>query len=202
MAGNGLLHPYAIRPTMTPLEAALAGVVLMLPALVPNSAAVLFGGGRPMDFGRSWRGKRILGDGKTWRGFFGGAISGTVIGFLIAGLAVLLGSGDGWDYGEFPGSTCAILSLAFGSMLGDSAGSFIKRRLQIGRGEKAPILDQYNFAVGAILLVLAFRPGWFIDHYIDGNGIYGLVLFLIVVPLLHRGVNIIGYKLGKKNVPW
>ena len=54
---------------MTPVDAALVGVWLMLPALIPNSAAVLFGGGRPMDFGKSWRGKRLLGDGKTWKGF-------------------------------------------------------------------------------------------------------------------------------------
>jgi len=155
-----------------------------------------------MDFGKSWKGKRILGDGKTWRGFFGGALSGAVLGFILIGLSSLLDSEDTWGYGELPGAACAVLSLSFGSMLGDSAGSFVKRRLQIGRGEKAPVLDQYNFVLGAILMVLAFQSGWFIDHYIDGNGIFGLVLFLIVVPLLHRGVNIIGYKLGKKDVPW
>ncbi|OGS44636.1 MAG: alpha/beta hydrolase [Euryarchaeota archaeon RBG_13_57_23] len=187
---------------MTPLEAALAGVLLMLPALVPNSAAVLFGGGRPMDFGRFWRGKRILGDGKTWRGFFGGAISGTVLGFLLIGLSIGLNTEETLGYGDLPGAACVVLSLAFGSMLGDSAGSLLKRRLQLGRGDKAPVLDQYNFVAGAILMVLVFQPGWFFDHYVDGNGIFGLVLFLIIVPLLHRGVNIIGYKMGKKDVPW
>jgi CDP-2,3-bis-(O-geranylgeranyl)-sn-glycerol synthase len=87
-------------------------------------------------------------------------------------------------------------------MIGDSVGSFVKRRLDLGRGVKAPILDQYNFVIGAIVLAIAFQSGWFFDHYISGNGIYGLILFLIVVPLLHRVVNIIGYKLGKKDVPW
>jgi CDP-2,3-bis-(O-geranylgeranyl)-sn-glycerol synthase len=187
---------------MTPLEAALAGVVLIIPALVPNSAAVLFGGGTPMDFGRSWRGKRILGDGKTWRGFFGGSATGAVLGFIIMGLSSLADAEGTWGYGDLPGAACAVLSLAFGSMLGDSAGSFVKRRLAIGRGEKAPVLDQYNFVIGAMVMVLVFQPSWFLDHYIEGNGIYGLLLFLVVVPLLHRGVNIIGYKMGKKDVPW
>ena len=187
---------------MTPLEAALAGVLLMLPALVPNSAAVLFGGGRPMDLGRSWKGKRILGDGKTWRGFFGGAITGSLLGLILMGVSSALDAEDSWGYGDIPGAACAVLSLAFGSMLGDSAGSFVKRRFEIGRGEKAPVLDQYNFVAGAILLVLLFQPTWFIEHYIDGNGIFGLITFLVVVPLLHRGVNIIGYKMGKKDVPW
>lgn len=187
---------------MTPVEAALAGVWLMLPALIPNSAAVLFGGGRPMDLGRSWRGKRILGDGKTWRGFFGGALSGTAFGLIAIAIAWGLGSEASWGYGGWPWSLCVVMSLSFGSMIGDSAGSFLKRRLDIGRGAKAPVLDQFNFVVGAIVFVLMFRPDWFIDHYIDGNGVFGLVLFLIVVPVLHRGVNIIGYKLGKKDVPW
>jgi CDP-2,3-bis-(O-geranylgeranyl)-sn-glycerol synthase len=187
---------------MTPLEAALAGVWLMLPALIPNSAAVLFGGGRPMDLGRSWKGKRILGDGKTWRGFFGGALTGTAFGVIEIGIAQWLGTEGSWGFGDWPWSLCVVLSLSFGAMIGDSVGSFVKRRLDIGRGAKAPVLDQYNFVVGAIVLVLIFRPGWFVDHYIDGNGIFGLVLFLIVVPLLHRGVNIIGYKMGKKDVPW
>ena len=87
-------------------------------------------------------------------------------------------------------------------MLGDSVGSFVKRRLDIDRGQKAPVLDQYNFVVGAILIVLLSYPDWFLDHYWRDNGYYGLILLLIVVPVLHRGVNIIGYKMGKKNVPW
>jgi CDP-2,3-bis-(O-geranylgeranyl)-sn-glycerol synthase len=187
---------------MTPLEAALAGVWLMLPALIPNSAAVLWGGGKPMDFGKSWKGKRILGDGKTWRGFFGGALTGVIIGLVQMGIADALGAQDVWGFGAWPWSLCTLLSLSFGSMLGDSAGSFVKRRLSIGRGDKAPILDQYNFVLGAVALVLVFRTDWLLDHFVRGNGIYGLVLFLIVVPVLHRGVNIIGYKMGKKDVPW
>jgi CDP-2,3-bis-(O-geranylgeranyl)-sn-glycerol synthase len=187
---------------MTPLEAALAGVWLMLPALIPNSAAVLWGGGKPMDFGRSWRGKRILGDGKTWRGFFGGAMTGVAFGLIQIGVVQALGSESIWGYGSWPWSLCTILSLGFGSMIGDSVGSFIKRRIGKERGAKAPVLDQYNFVIGAIVFVLLFRLDWFMEHFIDGNGIFGLILFLIVVPVLHRGVNIIGYKMGKKNVPW
>ncbi|OGS42420.1 MAG: alpha/beta hydrolase [Euryarchaeota archaeon RBG_16_62_10] len=187
---------------MTPLEAALAGVWLMLPALVPNSAAVLFGGGTPMDFGRSWRGKRILGDGKTWSGFFGGSLTGVFVGVLIALVAWSLGSERTWGYGCCLSAIVVVASLSFGSMLGDSTGSFVKRRLGVGRGQKAPVLDQYNFVAGAVLLVLLTSPDWFLDHFVRDNGLYGLALFLVVVPLLHRGVNVIGYKMGKKDVPW
>jgi len=174
----------------------------MLPALVPNSAAVVFGGGTPMDFGRSWKGRRILGDGKTWRGFLGGVLSGVAVGLILMAVAHALEAEDSLGYGAWPRSLGVVLSLAFGSMLGDSGGSFVKRRFSIERGDKAPVLDQYNFAIGAMSLALVFQPGWFLDHYIRDDGIYGLILFLVVVPFLHRGVNIIGYKLGKKNVPW
>ena len=155
-----------------------------------------------MDLGKSWRGKRVLGDGKTWRGFFGGSLAGAAFGLLQIGIADIIGTESSWGFGDWPWSLCVVLSLGFGAMLGDSMGSFVKRRLDIRQGDKAPVLDQYNFVAGAIILVLIFQSGWFIDHYIEGNGIFGLALFLIVVPLLHRGVNIIGYKLGKKNVPW
>lgn len=187
---------------MTPLEAAVAGLWLMLPALIPNTAAVLWGGGTPMDFGRSWRGKRILGDGKTWRGFFGGALTGVAVGVLQIIAVDRLNEEVIWGFGGGWWALCTVLSLGFGSMLGDSMGSLIKRRLGVERGGKAPVLDQYNFVVGAVVLVLIFRGGWFLDHFVSNNGFYGLILFLVVVPILHRGVNIIGYKLGKKNVPW
>jgi len=187
---------------MNPIEAALAGVWLMIPALVPNSAAVLFGGGTPMDFGKSWRGKRILGDGKTWRGFFGGALSGIVIGVIMILIVNLIDAGPVWGYGEWPDSVFVLFLLGFGSMAGDSVGSFVKRRLNIGRGQRAPVLDQYNFVVGAIVLLLIFSPDWLLNHYWRENGYLGLILVLVVVPVLHRGVNIIGYKMGKKDVPW
>jgi CDP-2,3-bis-(O-geranylgeranyl)-sn-glycerol synthase len=187
---------------MSPVEAALVGLWLMLPALIPNTAAVLWGGGTPMDFGRSWRGKRILGDGKTWRGFLGGALTGAAFGILEIVISQDPSVPASWGFGPWPESIATVFALAFGSMVGDSAGSFLKRRLDFERGEKAPGLDQYNFVVGAVAFALILRPQWFLDHYIFDSGIFGMILLLAVVPVLHRGVNIIGYKLGKKNVPW
>lgn len=187
---------------MTPLEAVVAGIWLMLPALIPNSAAVLWGGGTPMDFGRSWRGKRILGDGKTWRGFFGGALTGFAFGLIQIALSETLEFQYDWMFANWPRSLWVVGALSFGSMIGDSVGSFVKRRIGVDRGKKAPILDQYNFVIGAFVVVTIVHTGWMRFHFIDGNQIYGLIAFLMFVPLLHRGVNIIGYKMGKKDVPW
>ncbi|HIH01986.1 TPA: CDP-2,3-bis-(O-geranylgeranyl)-sn-glycerol synthase [Thermoplasmata archaeon] len=187
---------------MSPVEAALAGLWLMLPALIPNSAAVLVGGGTPMDLGKTWRGMRILGDGKTWRGFVGGAAAGVMFGAFQIALGESADLGDAWSHGGWPSAFVVVLCLGLGSMVGDSMGSFIKRRLGVERGIKAPGLDQYNFVIGAVALVMIFEFGWFDHHFVEGNAIWGLVAVLVVVPLLHRGINIIGYKMGKKNVPW
>ncbi len=187
---------------MTSIEIAVAGIWLMMPALIPNSAAVLLGGGTPIDFGRSWRGRRILGDGKTWRGFFGGALVGTGFGALQIAAADAYGLGEVWSFGGWPGSMVVVACLAFGSMAGDSIGSFVKRRVGLDRGNKAPGLDQYNFVVGSIVVVIVLQTDWFTQHFVEGDGIFALLLVMVLIPVLHRGVNIIGYKLGKKNVPW
>ena len=59
--------------------------------------------------------------------------------------------------------------LAIGSLLGDLGGAFIKRRLGMERGAKAPILDQYNFIAGAMLLTLLVFPDWFIGAFVKGE---------------------------------
>jgi len=184
------------------LWVALSGLWLMLPSLLPNSAAVIFGGGTPVDFGRSWRGKRIFGDGKTWTGLIGGISAGVSLGVILLFIAYPFDSTNFWGFGDCPGNVGIVSVLSIGSLIGDLGGSFVKRRLGIERGGKAPILDQYNFALGSVVLALISFPNWFVANFIEGEHILALVVFLIAVPILHRVVNVIGYKTGNKNVPW
>ncbi|MFQ5885135.1 MAG: CDP-archaeol synthase, partial [Thermoplasmata archaeon] len=67
---------------------------------------------------------------------------------------------------------------------------------------KAPGLDQYDFLIGTILLLAIFQTHWFLAHYIYWEATLGLIAVLVLTPALHRIVNIIGYKIGKKEVPW
>ena len=55
----------------------------MGPAYVPNNAAVLAGGGDPIAGGRAWRGRRLLGDGKTWRGSAAGTLAGVALALVL-----------------------------------------------------------------------------------------------------------------------
>ena len=43
--------------------------------------------------------------------------------------------------------------LGFGALVGDALGSFLKRRLGIGRGKPAPFLDQLDFIIVALIFV-------------------------------------------------
>jgi CDP-2,3-bis-(O-geranylgeranyl)-sn-glycerol synthase len=180
----------------------LLGIWLMLPSLLPNSAAVLFGGGMPVDMGRSRKGKRLLGDGKTWRGLVGGICAGISLGIVQLYIAFPFDRLQYFGFGGFPENLGVIVALATGCLLGDMAGSFVKRRLDMGRGEKALLMDQYTFLLGSMVLVLVTFPEWFLDHFWRGDTWVSLLAILIIAPLLHRGVNIIGYRLGLKKVPW
>ncbi|MBA3044767.1 MAG: CDP-2,3-bis-(O-geranylgeranyl)-sn-glycerol synthase [Candidatus Thermoplasmatota archaeon] len=188
---------------MDAIFAILRAVWLMVPMLIPNSAAVLFGGGTAIDFGRTMKdGTRILGDGKTWNGLIGGTLSGMGLGMIQIIIMNLLDV-PSWTYGVCVPSTVFILFLlAFGSMFGDMLGSFIKRRIKVARGAKAPGLDQYDFLIGTLILIIPLQWAWFRANFLDGVYLVGFIGLIILIPIMHRVVNIIGFKMGKKDVPW
>lgn len=185
------------------------GLWVMLPAYLPNSFAAVFGGGRPIDGGKTMKdGRRILGDGKTWRGFF----AGVLLGFLTGVIEIFLLSKGFHFFGvQLPGFSTsgvsgafdlsafiAILSLAVGALLGDMFFSFIKRRLNIQRGKALPLADQYDFLIGAFLLTALTSWSW-LSGTLDG---LIFIVILIMTPILHVSTNIVGYLAGIKNEPW
>ena len=192
------------------LEAVPQALWFFLPAFVANPSAVLWGGGTPMDFGRTLRdGERLFGDGKTWRGLVGGTLSGALLGLLLFLPFGLAAPGSTWSFGApqadlASGAASAFLAsavLALGALLGDLVAAFIKRRMRKPRGAKAPGLDQYDFVTGALLLSLLVA-GWSIPRFFSGDAWYGLLAIILITPALHRGVNIVGYRMGKKHEPW
>ena len=172
-----------------------------LPAYVANPAAVLFGGGRPIDGGRMLAdGHRLFGDGKTWRGLGGGVLVGVVVALLQ--WVVASGLEPELVWGPFPVGLVPILVLPLGALLGDLLGSYVKRRMGKLKGAKAPFLDWYDFYLGAFLLLVLADGGFFLTHYVRGEAIYGLLFVTVITPVLHRVVNVLGFKLGTKDVPW
>jgi len=176
----------------------LIAILAFIPAMIANSLAVLFGGGLPIDSGKKWNGKRILGDGKTWRGLFGGGISAAFMGIIIH----FVSSSHFYIYPSFPEGLIVIFTLSFGALFGDMAASFIKRRKGISRGERSSIMDRYDFIVGAFLLIILINTKWFYETFVDDGSWIGTLIIIVGVPFLHRAVNILGYKLGLKKEPW
>lgn len=180
------------------LETLVVAVWLMLPAYVPNPAAVLTGGGLPVDLGRrAWDGKRILGDGKTYRGLLGGTFSGIAVGLLQYLVEPYLGIGP---YYHLPMAQLVVVLpvMAFGALFGDLVKSFFKRRIGVRRGHPLPVADQLDFVLGAWLLAYLFARAWFLQNFT----FWVVVTVLVLTPAIHLVVNIIGYVLGRQDVWW
>lgn len=181
---------------MGPLEIVIVAIWIMLPAYLPNNAAVLFGGGRPIDGGRRLSGARLLGDGKTWRGLISGILVGIIAALVLNGIEPMVAAAIGVELPRFP--LAAILALPTGALLGDIGASFLKRRLGAERGSSVPGLDQYDLVIGSLGLTALLAWGWL------SVVLTWWVLFAIIVltPLLHVATNVIAYVLGLKDVPW
>lgn len=152
-----------------------------------------------MDFGRKLSDdRRIFGDGKTWRGFFGGIILGYVVGLICYAIAYALGAASNYPF-AIPAVSFAILALSTGSMFGDLVGSFIKRRIGMQSGQNGFLIDQYPFVIFALFFLFLVSPVFFYTVYWN---IIAILSIVIITPPLHRAVNIIGFKIGRKNVPW
>ncbi len=193
---------------MTLIDIIAASVWLMLPAYVANPMAAVFGGGMPIDLGKNFKdGRRILGDGKTIRGLVAGTMCGLVIGLIQIGLAPrLAASGVLTGFPIFQStlaaysiSTILVVGLmALGALLGDSAESFVKRRLNLKRGAMFPVADQLDFVLGAWVLTFIFASVWFKTYF----NFWIIVTVLLITPLLHLMANVFGYLIKVKKEPW
>jgi len=176
----------------------------MLPAYLANASALTFGGGTPLDLGRSMNdGRRILGDGVTWKGTIIGILIGMAVGLVqgaISGNIVhdLLIIGDPGIANLVQGTITSnavqgiLLGLVLGSgaVIGDACGSFIKRRFKVERGRPVPLMDQLDFVVGALVFasLVVMIP------------LSLIIIILVISVFLHLGTNMIAYLLGLKNV--
>jgi CDP-2,3-bis-(O-geranylgeranyl)-sn-glycerol synthase len=178
------------------VETVATAVWAMLPAYIPNNVAVLAGGGRPIDGGRTWNDRRLLGDGKTWRGTAFGTAAGLAVALLLNGLHPVAVDATGIAVPEFP--LHGAIALAFGAMLGDILASFLKRRTGRERGASFPGVDQLDFVVVSLALAALVATDWFLGTFTLGV----LVAVFVLTPLLHVSTNAIAYALGLKNEPW
>ncbi|MCD6435323.1 MAG: CDP-2,3-bis-(O-geranylgeranyl)-sn-glycerol synthase [Clostridiales bacterium] len=160
----------------------------ILPAYAANAFPPLLRGKRPLDFGKSWRGKPILGKGKTIEGTIGGIIFGCLVGF-----SQLYFQSYVETYLPLIELTpILVVLLSAGAILGDIVASFFKRRAGIKRGEPVPLMDQLDFILGALLLSSIFKR----------LPLLHFSLIIVLTPLIHLLANGISYLLKIKSVPY
>ena len=181
------------------LIAVLGAVYFMLPAYVSNLSGLAFGGGKPIDGGKNYKdGRRLIGNGVTWKGFMNGTILGTCVGVVLGIIGTYFGdlsalTGGVIDlhvYGSVLGGLILGFLMAFGALFGDLVGSFIKRRMGLQSGQPAPFMDLLDFVLGALVFALLMvRISWSL-----------FVIIVLLSLILHLGANTIAYLLGIKDV--
>ena len=158
------------------IMACITILYFILPAYVSNGSALVFGGGLPLDFKKTDKnGNRWIGNGVTWRGLIGenfgefiytpictNLVEGILVGFL----------------------------LGFGAMVGDAVGSFLKRRVGIGQGKPAPILDQIDFLIVALIF----------SSVMVSFSITFVAIAVVLTLIIHLVANTGAYLIGIKDV--
>ena len=171
------------------LEEISRAVWFILPAWIGNMLACTFGGGNPIDGGRIFiDGRPLLGKGKTVRGLFVGISSAVCVAVLQSFI----------DY-EFNPVIFGLLT-GGGAMLGDILKSFFKRRLNIKSGRPFPPFDQLDFIVGALAVYYILGPHVLNSFY--PLAWHAILIIVVLTPLAHLSLNVLGYKLKLKDVWW
>lgn len=157
-----------------------------IPAFKPYDA--------PLDFGKTFRHKRVFGSHKTWRGLVAGIVVATAI-FWLQQVAV---EHFGWaatltkqlDYATLPTLILGPL-FAIGALGGDAIESFFKRQHGIPPGGGWFPWDQVDSVLGTAVVVLPFivLSAW---QYI---------LLIAMMPAIHVVSTRVGYWLHLKEQP-
>ncbi|MCX8204265.1 MAG: CDP-2,3-bis-(O-geranylgeranyl)-sn-glycerol synthase [Candidatus Nezhaarchaeota archaeon] len=161
------------------LDVVTSALFFIAPAYVANAAPLILSPllkvRHPVDFKLVLpNGARLFGDAKSWEGLLVGIVMGSVTGLVL-------------------GNSLRGLVLGTGAMLGDLAGSFVKRRLGLMPGQPLPIVDQLDFLIGALAL------GTFFNYTLSPPEVIVLVL---VTPPIHLASNAVAYCLRLKDRPY
>jgi CDP-2,3-bis-(O-geranylgeranyl)-sn-glycerol synthase len=148
----------------------------------------------PIDFKKSIKGHRILGDNKTWRGL----ILAIIVGLVIIAIQIYLYDHFSWIRSismnvNYSNHNIWLLGplIGFGVMFGDAIESFFKRQIGIKPGHSWFPFDQIDYIIGGLLFSLP----------IVILSLYNYFLIIIIWLLIHIISSYIGYLIGLKSKP-
>lgn len=147
----------------------------------------------PIDFGKIFRGKRIFGGNKTWRGLIAGVIMSGLIFVMQKFLFNSYSFVEGMSFFDYQ-SASWLLGILFGlgALAGDAVESFIKRQINIASGKSWFLFDQIDWVIGSLFLVYPFTK----------VPIVVIVLTLSLGVILHIFIKFIGYLIGIEKTPF
>jgi CDP-2,3-bis-(O-geranylgeranyl)-sn-glycerol synthase len=178
-------------------------------------------GRRVLGKGKTWRG--LVG------GTVVGALTAVIIALVVPAYDEP-GFFAGWDYGFHgfagppigsspdcpPEAKCALPEsslvavalygaiLGFAALVGDAVKSYFKRRQGKEGGAPWVPFDQLDFVVFGLVAAFMAAPllaeGWVVAALLDDWVV--IVTLLVLTPALHFLVNVLGYWLKLKEVPW
>lgn len=137
----------------------------------------------PVDGGKTFHGKMIFGNHKTWRGIVTGLLLGTAVACAQSFYPMQILPGE-WIFIGFLQS--------IGALLGDVIKSFFKRQLGIPPGKSWIPFDQFDFIIGAIGTTSFFFTIPFAM----------IITAIILAPIFHIAINRAGYYLKIRQTPW
>ena len=148
----------------------------------------------PIDGGRTFRGRRLLGDNKTWRGALL-MCSGVLLATLVLSLWP-------WWWDRLPedirdaGPVLYGFLVGLGVVVGELPNSFLKRQLDIAPGAQRAswygraltLLDPGDLVLGIWLCLLPI-------HVLS---VAEALLAFAAVSAIHFGVNVVGFAVGAR----
>ncbi len=153
---------------------------------------------KPLDFGKKYKGKRIFGDHKTFRGFFINVVFCIIGAAVQAGLQTT-GSIPSWlillDYGAY--WPLLGLLLGIGMTAGELPNSFLKRKLDISPGgKKGGLYGIFFFLFDQVDLTIGI---WICIFFLVKPSLWFVLCSFILTFLLHITVSSVGYLLGMRK---
>ncbi|MCF7834110.1 MAG: phosphatidylglycerophosphatase A [Candidatus Pacebacteria bacterium] len=160
-------------------------LLILLPAMIANMTPVLL----KFSWLQSPINEKLFGKNKTWRGFIGAILAGTLATFILYKIGwldtIILSIQDSTNTTLAISTEYILMTgflLGFGAIFGDLIKSFFKRKNNIPSGESFVPWDQIDFVIGAIVFT----------YPIFKYGIMEIIFMLI----LGAGISALSHRLA------
>lgn len=148
----------------------------------------------PIDLGLMYRGKRVFGAHKTWRGLITGVVMATATlalqQYLVAHFAWAQSLTAQVDYQQLPTLILGPL-FGLGALAGDAIESFFKRQRNIPPGHGWFPFDQTDYIIGGAIATMPFVQLSILQY----------VWLILLWLLIHMLASYLGFLVGLKERP-